>query len=496
MTFSLKHFIAGIGIGLLIIAGVIYGAASHPTIRASFAGTFTPAQIPQTTLSGAGVTSSSVTVPLTLLATRDGRAVTMSMLGTTGYGTLEPGTSKEETITFTGITQNTNGTAILTGVSRGLDFVSPYGASTTLSKTHAGGGIFIISNTAPFYGQQFALVNNPSTITALWTYASTSMPGYDVSPSNTQWASAAGSAFVNLDKLNATAIAGAANASETANGIGELATGREAASSTFIGSTGGRLLLPASLATSSPSSIATSTIVMTQLDGKINPLFLATSSLYSYNWGASMNLTGSTSIAASATSKLTLNSLPYSLPSTRGAASTTLTENGAGQLGWYTPDWRILVSTTTTNAMATSTITNIPAAKDLRIVIDTPQMSANSTLHLQFNGDTTSVYFWYKLTQAGVSTSGGGGSLVRLSETDGTTVNIHTVLNVTNTATNPKLITGQTVGAETTGGGYADTLWGGWYNTSAQISSLSIGCGLSGVNCPVGTRITIYGSNF
>src|SRR5262245_7943435 len=129
------------------LCGLLSLCVPQQTHAPVFGGTFTPAQIPQTTLAGAGATSNAGSIILTSLETRDGRAVTMSMLGSTGYATIEPGSSKEEIVSFTGITQNANGTATLTGVSRGLDFVSPYAASTTLQKSHAGGTYFIVSNT-------------------------------------------------------------------------------------------------------------------------------------------------------------------------------------------------------------------------------------------------------------------------------------------------------------------------------------------------------------
>jgi len=82
----------------------------------------------------------------------DGSNLVTGDIGVTGFGTLEPGNgSQEEAIAFTGITQNANGTATLTGVSSVL-FKSPYTASSGLTKTHAGASTFILSNDAAFYG--------------------------------------------------------------------------------------------------------------------------------------------------------------------------------------------------------------------------------------------------------------------------------------------------------------------------------------------------------
>jgi len=157
--------------GLLGIASLL--GYHTPVVEAPVAfGSFTPVGTTQFTLAGAGITSSETTIQLTSFLLPDRvTPITMSMIGSIGYGVLEPSSpSKIENITFTGITQNANGTAILTGVSRGISFYSPYAASTTLAKSHGGGQPFIISNSASFYGQQFAMLNNNQTLTGLNTF--------------------------------------------------------------------------------------------------------------------------------------------------------------------------------------------------------------------------------------------------------------------------------------------------------------------------------------
>ena len=88
----------------------------------------------------------------------------MSNFGVIGFGTIEPGNgTQEEQISFTGITQNSNGTATLTGVSS-VGFFYPYTATSGLLKTHAGSTLFIISNTAGFYNQFPAKSMPPNTL--------------------------------------------------------------------------------------------------------------------------------------------------------------------------------------------------------------------------------------------------------------------------------------------------------------------------------------------
>lgn len=149
---------------------------------------------------------------------------TMSYINTDiAYGTLDPQTTKSEFIAFTGITQNSNGTALLTGVTRGLARTPGASdcttASSTLKQSHAGQSIFILSD-SPCFFSEYAVKDNNETITGQWTF--------DVFP-------------ITPDSPAA---------SETTAGIVELATAAQAQAGTSLGETGFRLVLPNSLSTS------------------------------------------------------------------------------------------------------------------------------------------------------------------------------------------------------------------------------------------------------
>lgn len=76
-----------------------------------------------------------------------GADVTMSLMNTTiAYGTIAPKTGKSEFISFTGITQNSDGTATLTGVTRGLKRGSDFTSSATFKLAHNSGTKFILSD--------------------------------------------------------------------------------------------------------------------------------------------------------------------------------------------------------------------------------------------------------------------------------------------------------------------------------------------------------------
>lgn len=224
------------------------------------------------TLSGAGITSTQTTVQLTSFTTPDGRLITMSNFGTVGYGALDPQTnSKLEDISFTGITQNANGSATLTGVSRGLDFIYPYSANAILDHAHSGGSTFILTNTAGYYYNEFTMNNNNNLFT--WPSASTSP---------------ATKGYVDFVAFNGAAVI---NANTTNKGVVQIATGLQAASSTATGSTGAYLDLSSSISTSTGGTSAALHVVVTNNSGLIDPSFisLATSttigSTYAFNIG-------------------------------------------------------------------------------------------------------------------------------------------------------------------------------------------------------------------
>ena len=110
-------------------------------------------------ISGSGTAIGDTTIILQSMVGIDAANIVTADLGTKAYGTLEPGNgTQEEAISFTGVTQNANGTATLTGVKTCL-FKSPYTETSGLAKTHAGASTFILSNDAGFYNNIMTYVN-------------------------------------------------------------------------------------------------------------------------------------------------------------------------------------------------------------------------------------------------------------------------------------------------------------------------------------------------
>ncbi len=458
--------------------------------RAQTFGSVTPVGATQFTLAGAGINSTQTTIQLASFTTPDGRALTMSMFGTIGYGALEPQTTaKIEDITFTGIVQNSNGTATLTGVTRGNDFVTPYAATASLAHAHAGGSTFILTNTAGFYSQFYSL-NNVATSTNTLIFSSTTPPRYDFDP---VWASFSTTVLASVAYVNSVVAAGAANASETVKGIIELATGSEAALGTSLGGTGARLVVPNSLATSTPYSAtpAGSFPTSNAIGGKISQLWLDLTA----NW----TFTGALNIAASVAKPLTLNALAYVFPTSNVAGG--LQNNGSGTLSWAS-NMTLLTSTTTTAAMNFAT-TTFAAASNLHVIISIPSMSAVANqVNMRFNGDSASNY----ASSGNIVTAAGANSpsAVQNATTinlipgfNGTTTPQMYTINIQNVATQFKMLTYSGIlsghaslplnPVGVTGGGV-------WVDTSNQITTMVFGTN-GATTFGVGTKIYVYGSS-
>lgn len=129
-------------------------------------------------LSGAGAVAGAISIVLKTFAQIDGTLLTMADFGDIGYITLEPGNGTlEEQASFTGVVQNANGTATLTGIKNVLD-VTPFTETAGLAQTHAGSTTVVLSNTAGYY-TKFAIKDNDETITGQWTF-----DVFPVTPSN------------------------------------------------------------------------------------------------------------------------------------------------------------------------------------------------------------------------------------------------------------------------------------------------------------------------
>lgn len=426
---------------------------------------------------------------------------TMTYLGSSiVYGTLDPQTSRSEFISFTGITQNTDGTASISGVSRGLSrtpsITSGCTSSTTLKQTHAGQSIFILSD-SPCFFTEYAVKQNDQTISGIWSFSSTSPPRYDFvgAQANGTYISTT-SEFASIAYVNAISFAGVTNATESGKGIVQLATGLQAASSSVLGSTGAGLVLQAKNATDTPQNctLASPCVPITDTAGKLAALFIKTTAAYS--WSALHTFSAGLLSTASSTftnTSLGIGGVAYTFPSSISTttATTTLQTSGNGTLQWLQPDFSVIFSSTTVGAIATSSFKDIPGRSYYEVHLDIPARST-AACALQFNGDTGANYGFRTYSNDAAVDSGDSVNALTIdsSSAQGLWLNF----DINNVAARQKVYsaTGMTMPTGSTGG----TSRGAtavWNNTSAQITRIDLGCGSA---VPSGTRLTVYGSNY
>lgn len=227
------------------------------------------------TLYGGGITSSDTSIRLTSFTkpVSNQTIVTADLVGGAGdqfYGTIEPtNNSRKELVGCTAVTQNSDGSATLTGCTRGLQFSYPYTSTSTLKIAHSGGARFILSNSPQLYQSIIQYVAS-------------------------------------------TSYSGVVDAAPTIKGIVEVATGQEAASTTATGAgnTSAPLVLTSSISTSTRPASG-NYVVVTQASGIIHPNLVASST----------NLSISTLLVSQGTT--TLNST-----STRNTAGSQLFKFG------------------------------------------------------------------------------------------------------------------------------------------------------------------------
>lgn len=320
-------FFASIITSILAAVGIIsYGAFNFVS-----SGTYTLAT---------PISSTQTTIPIDnfLKPVSNTQYVMATDFGSIGYMTIEPGSvTKKEFISFTGFSYSGN-RATLSGVTRGLEFNYPYTASTTLQQSHGGGAKAIISNPPQLYNQLAVKQNNES-ITGTWSFSSTSVPRYDLSPTSHILGTyvSTTSELASIDYVNAVAFSSAPNANTTTKGIIEIATSLEAASSSSAGSTGATLVIPASSATDTPtqSTASASRVVMSDLTGYIKQRWLDLTQHFSFSSIFATNASTTNATTTNLTASGTVDFSGASVSGITGMYATTTVYTSSGT--WTKP---------------------------------------------------------------------------------------------------------------------------------------------------------------
>jgi len=156
-----------LSISLIVSAFFLFGSDKVVGSTLNLAGT-------TYNLSGSGISSSATSITLqSLTIPQTGALITDAMLSDTFYVTLEPGSkTKQEIVSCTTATQNSGGTATLSGCTRGLLPFTPFTASTTYQFVHAGGSQVIFSDPPQLF-ELYVAKANTETITGLKTFSAT-----------------------------------------------------------------------------------------------------------------------------------------------------------------------------------------------------------------------------------------------------------------------------------------------------------------------------------
>jgi hypothetical protein len=260
----MKKNSGNIGLGLLLIGSLVAGAFGFNNyidqnekitelseqvseLQEAKFGAFRPSGYTGkllTRLTEGGSETSFNTTPCT---TPDGQTITSGAIGDFIVITVNPGAANEEKISATSV--SCSGTTLTWTIgNRGLSFASATTTITANKEQHAIGETVIISNDDHFTYTQYPAKDQDETITGTWTFEN-----FPITASTTY-------------------------ASETVAGASELATQIEAASSTESGGTTRRLVIPASMATSTyNSATAALRVLMSGNDGFLDQGFLPTS---------------------------------------------------------------------------------------------------------------------------------------------------------------------------------------------------------------------------
>lgn len=431
---------------------------------------------------------------------------TMSYLNeTTGYGTLDPqNTLRSEFVSFTGITQNSDGSATLTGVTRGISRTPGTGgcvASSTLASSHSGQSIFILSNSPCFYSE-FAVKQNDETVTGSWSFPTT--PSGSNNPATKAYVLSVltGTTTISTDKVIVTGTAGE---TVTAGQLVYLNTSDARwykVNASSANTTDDVIIGIAQSAGSSGVSIGGG-VLLQGLDTNQTGLVAGINYFASTTAGA-LGLATTTRPVGKAKSTTSIYLSPSFLSaSTVGTnvfsgtnkftSPTTVTDGTYGLL-----NMQLLASTSISSAASSIAVTSIPSRTFLRVYFQTPFLSTTANANITFNNDTGSDYAW--TTSSTTCTGSGikqvsqsniqiGNSSGQFMSASGDIVQIGT----TTTAMSINQLNGGTI-ASGVGSCTTQGIWVATSTASAKVNQIKVTA--SSGTFAASTTLYVFGSSF
>ncbi len=224
--------------------------------------------------------------------------------------TLDEGSATAEFVCGT-----TSGTSV-TSMTRGISPITGTSTVASLQFEHRRGASVKITN-YPQLAIISRILNGNETLPNPIRYDSTISTSTLATNSNY---------LASVGFVTGIALQGAPTATTTLAGVVQIGTTAQIAAGT--GMSGAYTLVPAgSLFSGTPRSATT--VPVTGATGKLALGFLDLSADWSF--------TGTTTIAATTTKPIVLGGVSYAFPTTQGAATTALTNNGSGGLSWSSP---------------------------------------------------------------------------------------------------------------------------------------------------------------
>lgn len=294
--------VIGLFLSLIIGGYGVYKAEKNAPVESTQLGAFAP--VGGTTYrlqSSIGLANTSLT--LSSFKSRSGIPWTMSMLNTDIiYATLDPQSTNSEFISFTGIAQNADGTATISGITRGLSDFYPFTASSTMQRPHAGQAIFILSDPPQLFNEYAAKRNN-NVFTGFINFVSG--VGFDTAATSSDECTAANE-YCTKQYIDSGLNQGAATSTETNIGLVELATNNEIAAGTASSSATGPLVPPNKYFNATQTSCNSVACIPIAVAGKISQLFLDLTQHFNFT---SIFATSASSTNATTTSQYILGTL-------------------------------------------------------------------------------------------------------------------------------------------------------------------------------------------
>lgn len=456
-------------------------------------------------LAGSGVSASQTTVDVTSFQIAGGtQPLQMTDFGDLGCATLEPGhATRQEFISFTGVTQNSDGTARLTGVVRGLEPIPSYQASTTLQDAHAGGSTLIISNSPPCFYEGYANLDQAESITKAWTYQASTSPRYSTNPS----LGSTPLGFATQQHVQDAVVGQVGTSTETTLGLVVLGDQTDLANGTASTSSGAPQVIPVRLSTTTcQTSGISNVLVASSSTGKIDSNCIdktATSTFTGANTfnTATTTFNGAVSIQASGQNPLVLNDGVYLrvLNTTQPGASTTPQVDAAGNLSFLpaVDGYTLLTSTSTSASQLFASTTTFTAKDNLLVIIDWSGASSAANYSVKFGTATGGSNYGFKVRSQDGGLSGDSNSVAMniFNSSAGTTSPAIYTMTIKNKAGEIKRATWS---ASMSSGGAAapDTITGSgnWNVTAGQITQVAVEADISGgITIPANLRIYVFG---